>query len=111
VKPTHGSLSTEGRATSRPHRRAASLRLFSGGAAGNRTRCKSVADVRKRRVWQRETTRKYVKRPPDTRQALTASTRRKRLSRPVLGLAGQVAARAFACLQRVTCAHDLAPRR
>jgi hypothetical protein len=36
--------------------------------------CRSRPGWRKRRIWQRETTRKYVKRPRDARQALTPST-------------------------------------
>jgi hypothetical protein len=37
--------------------------LVFGGAAGNRTRYRNLADLRKRWIGRRETTRKYV-RPP-----------------------------------------------
>ena len=46
-----------------------------GGAAGNRTRPKNCRDLRKRGIWLRESTRNDAKRPADTREVLTASTR------------------------------------
>jgi hypothetical protein len=47
---------------------------FLSGAAGNRTRPKNSAELGKRWIWVRETTRKYAKLPADTRHMLMAST-------------------------------------
>ena len=48
---------------------------FSCGAAGNRTRHENRAELRKRGIRRRKTTRKNAKRPADTRKVLMASTR------------------------------------
>src|SRR5262245_1256390 len=45
------------------------------GAAGNRTCSRNRIELRKRRISLRETTRKYAKRPADTRVVLMTSTR------------------------------------
>ena len=50
---------------SRPRRKYPLTCFFSCGAAGNRTRYKNPAELRKHRSWLRQTTRKYVKRPAD----------------------------------------------
>jgi hypothetical protein len=59
-----------------PHqrKRTATLRPFSGGAAGNRTQRRNSADLRNCWTGRPETTRKYAKRPADTQRVLMAST-------------------------------------
>jgi hypothetical protein len=65
VKPTHGSLSTDGCETSCPQRRAAQCGP-SSGAAGNRTRHRICSELRKHWISQRESTRNDAPRPADT---------------------------------------------